>query len=312
MAKEVFGEYAAFTTQGGVRFQKNNKLISEKELPPEVVLFLKEKLSKGETAEFNTEKLNAEPKFPMPTDEEKARLREESLRVPEELKVQPELKRDDHNEPILTEADFEHQANLEQETLNQSVHEENLNAAVSPDFLESVSIHTAPLEAMAQALYDRFGIYTVFLHKLPVADEINPLTGEMFTKYHQGIAYQAAISVQARGLRNPELNRQKLDQDRSASQNFQEQFVPAPVTMGDARRANSFDYRTSAQGNKTIPTTRIVHEKDPTTGEVRAVQIQIPAEEARSNANSRYDSEEEQQIIEPPIFGTKSIIRPNW
>jgi hypothetical protein len=356
MAKAVFGEYAAFTTRGGIRFQKNNLMTSEKAIPPEVVAFLKSKIA----TEVEPVKTEA-PKFPMPTEEEKARLREESLRVPDELKLSPQeeaqralvgvpdnsapLTPDDFDEevtmtPVLTETE---NAPLADELVlgkGEPVELPALDAAlinamkpgeftgmqltriksiieatqpnVDPSFMESVSIHTASLQDIARALYDRFGIYTVYLGKLPVSDEVNPLTGEPFTKYHQGIAYQAALAAESKGLRDPETYRQNIDQGRLASETFQDTFVPAPVTMGDARRADSFAYRTSVGGTKTIPTTEIVHIKDELTGEIKAVQREIPVQENGSVARSRFDSDEDEQIIEPPIFGTKPIIKPNW
>ena len=140
----------------------------------------------------------------------------------------------------------------------------------------------------------------------------------MFTKYHLGIAYQAAIAAANRGTldRQPELNRQNLDAGREASANFQDSFAPVPYTVGEARRANSFDYRTSVVGSSTVATTEIVHEKDPVTGELRAVQKEIPPEQRgrQSNAPSRMPrgDDEDEPLLEPPIFGTRPIVRPDW
>ena len=313
MAKAIFGEYAAFDTPGGVRFMHNKKMASEKALPPEVVAFLKSKL-----AEAPAEPKPA-PKFPRPSEEELKRMREESLRVPPELQISPEeeaqraLTGVPDNEAPLQPDDFE--APVEPAVPNQPdvVPSETLEPGVDPSFLESVSIHTAPIEAIAQALYDRFGIYTVYLRKLPVPDEVNPLTAEPFTKYHQGIAYQAAIAAQNKGVLDQDLSyhKQIIDQDRNAHQNFREPFVQPPQTMSEAREQNSYAFRTSARNQQTIQT-EIVHEKDPLTGQMRAVQREIPVEEQQRVTHSRYDQDEETQVVEPPIFGTKPIVKPNW
>ncbi len=328
MAKAVFGEYAAFTTQGGIRFMKNSKLISKNALPPEVVAYLSSEIEKNVDVPEVLVPDVVKPKFARPSEEELARMREESVKVKPELQLTPEEQaaRDltgvpDNEEPLQPD-DFEEPTPAERRAELPQVIESAIDLGqaieqtkVDPSFLESVSIHTAPVEALAQAFYDRFGVYSIFLGTLPASDEINPLTGERFSKYHLGIAYQAAISVQAKGgIRNPEQARQAIDQGRQAHESVKDSFDPVPQTLGDARRANSFEYRTSTRGNQTVPTTKIVHETDPNTGQVRAVQVEIPAEEqgAGSNANSRYDADEDQQLIEPPIFGTKSIIRPNW
>jgi hypothetical protein len=157
---------------------------------------------------------------------------------------------------------------------------------VDTDFLESVSIYSAPIESIVQALYDRFGIYTVYLRQLPNPDEINPLTGEIFTKYHQGIAYQAAISALNRGVLDvpAEEGRKSIDQGRDASANFEKQLAPQPRTFGEARRANNFDYRTSVRGNNEI--------------------------QSGSGQPQRHDNDEDEMIVEPRM-GVPTI-NPHW
>jgi len=309
MAKISFGEYSAFTTKNNmVRYQKNNKLVSEKVLPPEVVAYLNNKLA--ETT-----------KFPMPTEEEKARLREESL------KVKPELQREDTTpaEAPLTSEDFEPDGSFNPEPTDEVIEAVASQippqlgivsdtpdpSVVDPDFLEQVSIHTASIQDIAEALYTRFGIYTVYLGKLPENGDYNPLTAEAFTKYHMGIAYQAAIYAKNKGILNrpAEEGRKMIDQSRAAHENFSTD--PVPQTMGDARRANSFDYRTSVEGTRTQPTTEIRHERGE-DGQVRAVQVEIPAGQTGefNGAAARFSADDDQLLVEPR-FG-KQVIRPNW
>ncbi len=323
MAKLQFGEYGAWTTKKGlIRFTKNNKMVSETSLPPEVVEYLKKKL---------------QPKFPRPSEEEIARMRAESLEVKPELQATPEKLAEDA--AALTDNDFNDspaEVTLTSETADtepsaEQMHEvskaldssaehnasldangnEPLPRAVEPDFLESVSIHTAKLDDITRALYERFGIYTVYLRQLPNPDEINPLTAEPFTKYHQGIAYQAAIGAQNRGVldRPAEEGRRLLDEGRSASQNFR--VDPVPQTMREARQADSFDFRTSVRGNETQATTEIVHITDD-NGIVHAVQREIPKGQTGefNGASSRYDAEEDERIVEPQMG--KQVIRPDW
>lgn len=314
MAKITFGEYSAFTTKNNmVRYQKNNRLVSEKVVPPEVVAYLNKKLAEV-------------TKFPMPTEEEKARLREESL------KVKPELQRDEEapsaDSTTLEPADLEHDGSFNPEPTDEVIeavaseiigtevyvdNEGEVKEApiVDPDFLESVSIHTASIQDIAEALYTRFGVYTVYLGKLPENGDYNPLTAEAFTKYHMGIAYQAAIYARNKGILNrpAEEGRKIIDQSRAAHENFA--VDPVPQTMGDARRMNSFDYRTSVEGTRNTATTEIVHVTGE-DGKVHAVQRDIPAGQTGefNGAAARFSADDDQLLVEPR-FG-KQVIRPNW
>lgn len=311
--KVSFGEYSAFTTKNNlVRYQKDGRLISENAVPTEVVAFLNKKLS-------------AEIKFPMPSEEEKKRLREESL------KVKPELQRDpaegqSPSSPLEAERlAFEAQAEEAidgsfnppltddqiAEIAESTVGTDDPQSNAEADFLEQVSIHTATIQDIAEALYNRFGLYTIYLNRQPEHDEINPLTGETFTKYHLGIAYQAAIYAKNKGIlaRPAELNKQSIVAGREAHKGFQ--VDPVPKTMAEARKANSFDYRTSVGATRVEPTTEIVHERGE-DGIVRAVQRPIPAGQTGefNGAKGRYNAEEDQYIVEPQ-FG-RQVIRPDW
>lgn len=342
MAKARHGEWGAFTNKGGIRFQKKNLMISEDSVPPEVRQLLKRQLG---IREENIVPPIQTPKFPRPSEEELARMRAESVKVKPELQLTPEeeaLRQQvgvPDNEVPLSPDDFEVDEDTEDwtppdlpdmtpneslEPTNPLAQPDSINTSavgnptgrevIDSDFLESVSVHSAPLEVVVQALYERFGIYTVYLGALPRADEVNPLTGSPFTKYHLGIAYQAAIQAQNRGIQNPEIHRQAIDKDRAASAGFKDSFVPVAHTFGEARQQNNFAYRTSVKGNQGIPATEVVHEigKD---GVVRAVQREIPIEERLehgSGAGSRFSKDDDEQIVEPPIFGTKPIIKPSW
>lgn len=327
MAKETHGDYAAYTTPGGIRFQHQGKLVSVNAVPPEVASLLTSKLTNAPRGEV-------EQPFPKPTPEQLEQIRAEQLAPKPGLEADPQkLATDAANAADkLTAADFDDEPPV---PVDPSPPEEGADfmaepdriigaeiidkgitgtpvTPVSPDFLESVSIHSASLADIAEALYNRFGIYTVYLRKLPENDEINPLTGVAFSKYHLGIAYQAAIYAQNQGLLDipPEVNRKQMDEGRFAAQNTP--LDQAPQTMGQARRANSFDYRTSVKGNQGEPTTEIVHITDPETGIVKAVQREIPAGSPGefNGARQRYDNEEDERIVEPQ-FG-KQVIRPNW
>lgn len=319
MAKVVFGEFSAYTTPGGIRFMKNNRLTSESSVPVEVVNYLRQKLGDDSTkvVPASTE----QPKFPRPSEEELARMRAESVasltgQPGDEVKTleQPTpIGNEDFDTPDIPDTTLEPPAEIVSQV---EEHVAEHEAKVDSNFLESVSIHTADLKDIAQALYERFGIYTVYLGTLPQADEINPLTATAFTKYHLGIAYQAAIYAQNQGLleREPEMQRRNMDAGREASANFK--VDPVAHTMRESRQANDFNYRTSVRGTQTQATTRIEHLMGE-DGQLHAVQVPIPASELGdpnfNGAGQRYDKDEDEQIVEPPMsMGVRPVIRPNW
>jgi hypothetical protein len=301
MAKHTFGEYSAFHTQGGVRFMKNSKLISEKVVPPEVVAFLKNKLSNS-------------PTRAMPTPEESAQLKAESIQVRPELQATPEKVAEDAAQADhLTSEDFDAPQEIVAEHPTETAAREA--TAEMSEFMESVSIHTASIGDIAEALSSRFGIYTVWLQRLPAADEVNPLTGEGFTKYHLGIAYQAAVRAKSQGLLDPTHQRQTIDAGRAAHDNVAQGYDPRPITVRENREANSFAFRTSPIGTKPTPQTQIVHEQDE-KGRVRAVQKPIiqgePSDTGEKNgAGVVYDAQEDAPLVQPNLSG-KPVIRPDW
>lgn len=302
MGKHTFGEYSAYETPGGLRFQKQNKLIAESKIPTEVATFLRNKF--GDDSGKVAPKEQVEKKFPRPSEEELAKMREESLKVPEELQMTPEeiaARTPKEEDSPITESDFEN--------VPQDYTDDELKSAMmdESDFLETVSIHTAPLKDIAQALYDRFGIYTVYLDTLPQIDDISPVTGNQFTKHHLGLAYQAALYAGRHGYPQPETLKKYVDEGRQAHSDFREKGLdPVAQTVRESREANDFRHRTSVRGTKEMPTTRIEHIRG-TDGIVRAVQIEIPAEERQQ---SYYDQEEDERIVQPGIG--KQVINPNW
>lgn len=295
MAKHTFGEYAAFTTKNQIRFQKNNRLVSENSVPPEVVAFLRKKL---------------EPTL-LPK-EEKPLFKQPEPTIIEVAEAQETLGK--HNEqqtdPLAIAMPTDTGSNLPPEPFEDEM----------TDFMDAVSIHTATLEDIANALYERFGIYSVYLRKMPAADEINPLTGEQFTKYHLGIAYQAAIRAQHSGVfrRAPEQARVAIDANRAAAQDHRAAFVPLPTTLGEAKKQDSFAYRTSVRGSsgygQQSSQGELVNVRGE-DGEVRSARLDVdpnvgsPSGMVSVQPDGRFDLDE--PLAEPPFRG-KKIIRPNW
>jgi hypothetical protein len=276
MGKVTFGEYAGFITKNQVRFMKNNRLTSEKNVPVEVVNFIRKKLKVEDFV---------------------------SPEIKEVAEMLPEVVNNTTEEP-------------------QSLELEPNPPQVDPDFLESVSVHTADLQTIAEALYQRFGIYSVYLGDMPRIDEINPLTGEVFTKYHLGVAYQAAIRARTTGVLNkrPEEGRVAIDTGREAAKNLKESFIPLPKTLGEAKEQDSFSYRTSVRGSSGYGQASSKGELVNVQGEDGTVRVERVSPEDVSQGKSpsgmisvmpdgRFDLDE--PLAEPPFRGEK-IIRPDW
>lgn len=295
MAKANFGEWGAFTSGNrGVRFQKTvdgkKTLVSEAVVPPEVAALLKKNLGV-------TDEQVVQPTTPTPTP----------IEVVEE------------NTPELSASDFDEDEELPRadEPVPVIGVEEALaqmpTAHVDTDFLQSISIHTASLEDIATALYERFGIYTVYLNRYPQPDEVNPFTAEPMTNYERGIAYQAALRAESRGLtrRPPELLRKQLDDNLAAAENVRQSYAPVAQDLEEAKKLNSFDYRTSVESS---------HDNDNAlplehyTDEYGVVQVRR-ATSMNGTTTRTGDPDFKDHVDEPivePRMGGGQIIRPNW
>lgn len=366
MSKEVFGEYAAFDSGKGIRYQKNNKLVSESAVPPEVVAYLNNKLNSQPQDTAKPEPPTPTAKFPRPSEEELAKMRAESVKPAPGLELTPEEEAQRAvvpppspevpvEQPPLDEGDFDDPQGYEPPTAvntpslpnHATIHadvsdevrkhveehtpdyhegfadaSEAASPQIDPDYMEQVSIYTAGIKDIAQALYDRFGIYTIWLNVTPQTDEVNPLTGEAFTRYHQGIAYQALVKARGSGFFNrpAEAGRDAMVEGRVAHENYMgnagDPRLSGVIAEPDATQADpsSFAHRTSPAANKEAQTHYISHEPDPVTGEMRAVQRAIPNAAQHSgkvnNSRQRFDANQDEMIVEPQ-FG-QQVIRPNW
>lgn len=114
----------------------------------------------------------------------------------------------------------------------------------------AVTIYDAPLKDIVEAMYERFGIYTVFLERYPLPEDVSPITGMMMTNYESGLAYQK----QTYFLNNIAVDPKKNDFERlratalttrTASVEYNERMAnQKPLTPAEERDTNSFDYRT--------------------------------------------------------------------
>lgn len=335
MAKVEIGAYKAYTVGNGIRFMLNNRLIKEVEVPPELVQAFKTELGvKTEDA---------------PSHFDQATSPEEQAKV---VETDPTpLTAADFEEPVVSELPPIPQAPMQQEVVSQQVaevfappiQEQPVPAtAFQPDVHDAMvdghytvqpqppvmnvlpveqaepgSIHGASIWDMARAMYERFGVYTVWLKKDPEEGEISPLTGEAMPSYERGIAYQAMKRAVIQGRIDrfdyEAMNQQKRISDVQRQQQMDQMQNPQTLTPNQNADVNNFDHRTSVRGANQFTETlgAIQHVVDPVTGEARSIRGEVPAPETRSNMVSHRHPEEEEPLAEPNLNGVP-IIRPNW
>ena len=289
-----YGEYAGFLRKGGKRigYQKlvngRMQLVKDVDVPEDVRLYIEH--------QFIGITINDPPKTPEELFNDKHISR--GLVLPNEFasnaEVSPEV------EQVITEA------------------EQSLSMARQAlDEMTGKTIYDAPLADIAEALFERFGIYTCYLNRFPNDDEINPFTAAPMTKYEKGVAYQSYVRVMSSGVlnRDPEAPKKALDQAIKAHENVEQQFTPAPSTFAEDKQSNSFEYRTSVEGDKdrSLPTKKLIHYQDE-NGETRVAYVDIPEEEHDSKNGAKSEIVDDMFTSEPivqPQFG-KQVIRPNW
>lgn len=80
---------------------------------------------------------------------------------------------------------------------------------------EARSVDAVNLRVLVKALYERFGVYTVYLNKTPSREDINPLTGAIMNSLTLGQANQGFRVAQRTGTSwNPEAIKTQLEAAR--------------------------------------------------------------------------------------------------
>lgn len=158
---------------------------------------------------------------------------------------------------------------------------ERLKEQVSESGLE-----TATIFELANELYKRFGVYTVFINQPPKDGDVHPFNGEVMTRYETGLAYQKFNQVTAQGKLKKDFGSQyqEVERSREASQTHRKIMEQnAVMTPTDHEKQNTFAYRTSVNGQNRRSTVTKSHVNDPIS---------------------------EDATVEPNIRGV--TIRPDW
>lgn len=323
MAQQTFGAYSAYTVGNGIRFRLNNKLIKEAEVPREAVEYLKVSLGiplAHVPTRFEKEMATATQKIevqapveaPLPLDSAgypplegqtfpaAPIVSEVSAPIIPQLEENQAVIIHQHTEmtenPFLSGAPLDAainlgravEAHINAQAPTTTIATDEVSSPVRPDLTAvqvpgEFTLLGASLEDLATAMFERYGIYTVFLGRHPEADEISPLSGERMSNYDRGIAYQAANRALVQGrLRGADYEQMKAERDQSWQSHLDYQKVSQtyqPPTFAQQRKENTFDYRTSVEGANQSASVSVTH------------------------------PEEAEPLVQP---GRPGVIRPNW
>jgi hypothetical protein len=342
MAQAKYGDYGVFTTaHGSLRFQFQNKLIKESLVPLAVVERLKTELGipvaqieepshfDKATAPSEQAKVidtpieeNMTPLDPNDFDvDEAAQL---AQTVPAPMPTQVEVGVQDVQE--VQQVTPNPMPNNQAPTVLMETTPEGPNAFWDGDSVQEYdpsSIHTATIEDMAKAMFERFGVYTIWLGRYPEDNEISPITGEPMPSYERGVAYTAAKRAFMQG-RLTNINYEGLleakrvadEQGRAIRQGY-DQPIPQP-TVEQNEAANNFDFRTSVKGaNQSEPEIApLIHVQDVTTGQMVVIRDPNwkPSNRSLNGAQSVSHPEEVEPMVQQPLNMRPgdAIIRENW
>lgn len=103
---------------------------------------------------------------------------------------------------------------------------------------EARSVDNVNLRELVKALYERFGVYTVYMNKTPSRSDINPLTGAMMNTLTLGQANQGFRVAQRTGTSwNPQAIKAQIDAARNArttTTTLPQSSMQANQVVGDA------------------------------------------------------------------------------
>lgn len=292
MAKLQYGNYSAWLTGDILRVACDNKLVRMDTVPPDALRYFREAfdMDKRDAAREKAKALKTAQEASKPSKGKVGRPKKEnaaqSLSEGNERNIAPGV--DTHNDKIKSSVQPAPSEEPEALPAPAPPPDEEVPAPTAPpqdaniysqEDIDAVSIYTVPIAMLAEALHERFGVYTVFRGEMPTESEVSPLTGQPMTAYQRGEAYQAARRAIAQGVLDMDFEQVKMDLDGSqkASEELRETFDrPTQIlSVEDHRRLNTFDSRTSMAAMKT----------------------------------RTYDNIDE-PVAEPNMTG--EIIRPNW
>ena len=289
MAKLQYGNYSAWLTGDILRVACDNKLVRMETVPPDALRYFREAfdMDKRDAAREQAKALKTAQEASKPSKGKVGRPKKqnaaESLSVPSEDKI--ESKPSAQSEPAPSEEPevLPAPAPLPDEEVPAPTAPPQDANIYSQEDIDAVSIYSVPLKMLAEAMYSRFGVYTVFRGEMPEDEAISPLTARPMTAYQRGEAYQACRRAIGQRDIEQDFEQMKVDRDSSVrtSQELRETFdKPTQIlSLADHRRMDTFDSRTSLAAMK------------------------------QSTMESTYREDSDEPVAQP-TFG--EVIRPNW
>ena len=279
MAKLQYGNYSAWLTGDILRVACDNKLVRMETVPPDALRYFREAfdMDKRDAAREQAKALKTAQEASKPSKGKVGRPKKqnaaESLSEGNERKIAPS------EEPEVLPAP----APLPDEEVPAPTAPPQDANIYSQEDIDAVSIYSVPLKMLAEAMYSRFGVYTVFRGEMPEDEAISPLTARPMTAYQRGEAYQACRRAIGQRDLEQDFEQMKVDRDSSVrtSQELRETFdKPTQIlSLADHRRMDTFDSRTSLAAMK------------------------------QSTMESTYREDSDEPVAQP-TFG--EVIRPNW
>lgn len=255
MAKLQYGNYSAWLTGDILRVACDNKLVRMETVPPDALRYFREAfdMDKRDAAREKAKALKTAQEASKPSKGKVGRPKKqnaaESLSVPSEDKIESAPSAQSEPAPSEEPEVLPAPAPLPDEEIPAPTAPPQDANIYSQEDIDAVSIYTVPIAMLAEALHERFGVYTVFRGEMPTEAEVSPLTGQPMTAYQRGEAYQAARRAIAQGVLDMDFEQVKMDLDGSqkASEELRETFDrPTQIlSVEDHRRLNTFDDITS-------------------------------------------------------------------
>lgn len=264
--------YDAILVRGTPRFRANRKMVAADQVPTEVKQALIYQLQ--------------HPVEPTPVEEVvEAPAFQPELQVPEPTPIAVQQVAEapqvvEVAQPQATQGPSQFELDLIAEI--ERLKEENAKLSAQPVAVQK------DLFGLAQEMYSRYGIYTIFVNDLPKDGDIHPWTGDIMTRYETGLAYQSYNRAVAQGKLtqvNYSDQYQTVVETRQASDRHREEMAQrAADPFFAAPQYNTFAERTSVAGQNAQASTTTVRR----TG----------------------DNISEDVTAEPNVRGT--TIRPSW
>ena len=205
MAKLQYGNYSAWLTGDILRVACDNKLVRMETVPPDALRYFREAfdMDKRDVAREKAKALKTAQEASKPSKGKVGRPKKqnaaESLSGGNERNIAPGV--DTHQDKLAQSEPAPAQSvgsniapSEEPEVLPAPapLPDEEIPAPTAPpqdaniysqEDIDAVSIYTVPIAILAEALHERFGVYTVFRGEMPTESEVSPLTGQPMTAY---------------------------------------------------------------------------------------------------------------------------------